>query len=159
MEGLVLRDVMDSDLLIFFRQQLDPDATRMAAFNPRDPSDKVAFDTLWLKIRTDSKFNFRTILVYDNIAGYVASLITEDFGKREVAYWIGKEYWGKGFATEALAQFLKIEKTRPIYAHVAKDNLGSRRVLEKCHFKIIASELSFANARGEEIEELILKLE
>jgi hypothetical protein len=31
-----LRDVMEDDLPLFFEQQLDPEANRMAAFAPRD---------------------------------------------------------------------------------------------------------------------------
>jgi RimJ/RimL family protein N-acetyltransferase len=49
-------------------------------------------------------------------------------------------------------------KRRPIYARVAKDNLGSRRVLEKCGFTVINESTGFANARGQEIEELLLEL-
>ena len=66
---------------------------------------------------------------------------------------------GKGFATRALSDFLAHgNRARPIYARVAKDNLGSRRVLEKCGFTIMGEAKGFANARGEEIEELILEL-
>jgi Acetyltransferase (GNAT) domain len=83
----------------------------------------------------------------------------EDEGKPEVTYWLGKEYWGKGLATWALTEFLTHHnKTRPIYARVAKDNLGSRRVLEKCGFAIIGESRGFANARGQEIEEFLLEL-
>jgi RimJ/RimL family protein N-acetyltransferase len=46
----------------------------------------------------------------------------------------------------------------PIYAQVAKDNLASWRVLEKCGFRVIDEASGYANARGEEIEELILVL-
>jgi len=46
-----------------------------------------------------------------------------------------------------------------MYARVAKDNLGSRRVLKKCGFKVIGESKGFANARGEEIEELLLELQ
>jgi RimJ/RimL family protein N-acetyltransferase len=45
-----------------------------------------------------------------------------------------------------------------MYARVAKDNLGSRRVLEKCGFTISGEAKGFANARGQEIEELLLEL-
>jgi RimJ/RimL family protein N-acetyltransferase len=83
----------------------------------------------------------------------------EEASKPEVSYWIGKEYWGKGLATRALSDFLAhINKTRPIYARVAKDNIGSRRVLEKCGFTIMGEAKGFANARGQEIAELILVL-
>ncbi len=67
---------------------------------------------------------------------------------------------GKGIATRALSDFLAhVNRTRPMYARVAKDNLGSRRVLEKCGFKIVGESKGFAKARGEEIEELVLELQ
>ena len=47
---------------------------------------------------------------------------------------------------------------RPLYAHVAADNIGSRRVLEKCGFAVVAELESFAAARGKHIGELILEL-
>jgi hypothetical protein len=36
--------------------------------------------------------------------------------------------------------------------------LGSRRILEKCGFQVIGEPKGFANARGREIEELLLEL-
>jgi len=58
---------------------------------------------------------------------------------REVGYWLGKAYWGKGIATHALELFLEIETTRPLYAAAVKNNTGSIRVLEKCGFKFLKS--------------------
>jgi len=77
--------------------------------------------------------------------------------EREVGYWIGREFWGKGIATRALSQFLEIEKTRPLCAYVAKHNVGSRRVLEKCGF-ILTGEDKYTNHAGDEVEEIILNL-
>jgi RimJ/RimL family protein N-acetyltransferase len=51
-----------------------------------------------------------------------------------------------------------VNRARPIYARVAKDNVASLRVLEKCGFTITGQAKGFANARGEEIEEWILEL-
>ncbi len=83
----------------------------------------------------------------------------EDGGKPEVSYWIGREYWGQGFATRALTEFLQqVNTVHPIYARVAKDNIGLRRVLEKCGFTVVDEASGFANARGKVIEELILVL-
>jgi RimJ/RimL family protein N-acetyltransferase len=42
---------------------------------------------------------------------------------------------------------------------VVHDNLASRRVLEKCGFRVIATERSFAEARSAEVEEVVLRLE
>jgi RimJ/RimL family protein N-acetyltransferase len=80
-------------------------------------------------------------------------------GKPEVTYWIGKEYWGRGLATQALTHFLSLVTIRPLYAAAAKDNIGSLRVLQKCGFTIVGYGKGFANARGAEIEEVMLKLE
>jgi RimJ/RimL family protein N-acetyltransferase len=63
-----------------------------------------------------------------------------------------------GIATKALAVFLSAVKARPLYARAAKDNIASLRVLEKCGFTITGYERGFANARGEEVEEVVLEL-
>jgi RimJ/RimL family protein N-acetyltransferase len=76
-----------------------------------------------------------------------------------VTYWIGRSYWGKGFATDALTAFLAVDRSRPVRARVASDNVASRRVLEKCGFRVVATERDFAEARSAEIEELVLRLD
>ena len=53
---------------------------------------------------------------------------------------------------------MDIVQKRPLYARAAKDNLASIRVLEKCGFRHSHTELSFANARGEEIKEVVMVL-
>jgi len=153
-----LRPVVNADLPNFFAQQQDPDANQMAAFTSRDPSDQEAFDKHWQKIMADESVIIRTIIFLDQVAGYILSY--QDEGKPVVGYWIGKEYWGKGIATRALAEFLSSANTvRPIYARIAKDNQASKRVLEKCGFCVIKEMKGFANARGKEIEELLLILQ
>lgn len=152
--AVLLRDVAEADLPIFFEQQLDPDATEMAAFPSRD---RETFMTHWAKIMADESVMLKTILFDGQVAGNVVSF---ELGvEREVGYWIGKEFWGKGIATQALGQFLIYIKTRPLYAHVAKHNIGSRRVLEKCGFMVVGVGEGFINPRGERVEEIILKLE
>lgn len=138
-----LRAVVDSDLPIFFEQQLDPDATRMAAFPARE---REAFLAHWAKIRADAAVTLRTIVCDGQVAGNIVSW--EQAGEREVGYWIGKDYWGRGIATRALWEFLRLIPARPLYAHVARHNFASRRVLEKCGFRLC----------GEDAEELVLRL-
>ena len=127
-----LRNVIESDLPILFEQQLDPDATAMAAFPSRD---RDAFMAHWTKIMADESNILKTIMFDGQVAGNIVSW--ESSGEWDVGYWIGKEYWGKGIATRALALFLDLVKTRPLYARVVRHNIGSRRVLEKCGFKVI----------------------
>ena len=155
--ALLLREVMDDDLPIFFEYQLDKDANYMAAFTSKNPTDRKAFNVHWEKIRTAETIVIKTIIYEEKVVGSVLSY--EDEGKPEISYWLGKGYWGRGIATRALAEFLeKVNKTRPIYARMAKDNNGSGRVLEKCGFKIIGEGKGFANARGKKIEELLFEL-
>ena len=153
---IVLRDVTDDDLPIFFEQQLDPDANYMAAFTHKDPTDRDAFMAHWARIRADETIINRTVLCDGQVAGSVASF--EDFGQLEVTYWLGREFWGKGIATRALASLLAFQTTRPIYARAAKDNAASLRVLQKCGFVITGEDKGYANARGQVIEEYILTL-
>jgi RimJ/RimL family protein N-acetyltransferase len=139
-----LRDVKEDDLPVFFEHQLDPDATRMAAFPPRD---RNAFMAHWTRIMADETVIKKAILFDGDVAGNVVSFVRS--GEREVGYWIGKNYWGRGVATQALSEFLDHIETRPLYGHVARHNVASIRVLEKCGFRI----------SGEEQEDVILKLE
>ncbi len=155
-EGLRLRSVRNSDLPIFFSHQQDPVAVHMAAFTSKDSTDRAAFDAHWRKIMEDATITMKTIAFDDEVAGHIASFELD--GKPNVTYWIGREHWGKGLATWALTEFLKEVGTRPMYAGAAKDNIASLRVLKKCGFKVMREEKGFANARGEEIEELILEL-
>lgn len=149
-----LRPVIEQDLQIFFQQQLDPEANFMAAFVSKNVADRAAFDAKWAKILADPAIAIRTILADSDVAGYVAH--HSWFGDPEVTYWLGRDFWGRGVASQALKSFLGQEKLRPLYGRVAKDNVASRRVLEKCGFVLIGEDKGFSNARGEEIEELIL---
>lgn len=152
-----LREVTSNDLDVFFKHQCDPVACQMAAFTAEDPADRTAFDAHWNKILSDDSVTLQCIVWNDHIAGHIASFNRSD--NREVTYWIGREFWGQGIATAALGLFLSQHESRPLFARVAADNLGSLRVLEKCGFMVIDQETGYANARGIEIDEFVLRLD
>ena len=153
MSKILLRPVISSDLPIIFEQMSDPESSMMAAVPSRD---REAFDAHWAKIMKDDKTILRTIEVDGQVAGHLVSFLLEE--EREVGYWLGREFWGKGIATEALKQFLGVVKTRPLFGRVAKHNLGSKRVLEKCGFNVV-EEGKYLNWKKEEVEEYILRLD
>ena len=155
-ERVSLRDVAEGDLPVFFEHQLDADAIHMAAFTTEDPSDRAAFAAHWNRILADETIVKKTVLLDSRVAGYVSSY--EQSGEREVTYWLGREFWGRGVATVALREFLRHDEVRPLYARAAKDNLGSIRVLRKCGFEISGEDRGFANARGVEVDEFVLTL-
>lgn len=148
-----LRDVIETDLPIFFEQQLDPEATQMAALPSRN---REAFMAHWIRILADDSILIKTILFNRDIAGNIVCF--DQLGQREVGYWLGKEYWGKGIATQALGDFLKCIETRPLYARVAKHNTASRRVLEKCGFTVSGEDSFYSEAFSKNIEEYVLTL-
>jgi RimJ/RimL family protein N-acetyltransferase len=149
----ILRDVLESDLPVFFEHQRDPEATRMAAFPARD---EEAFMAHWRKILADDAGTTKTIVFEGEVAGNAVAFDLD--GRRHVGYWLGREFWGKGLATKAVTELLEVETTRPIYADVATSNVGSVRVLEKCGFTLVSREVEHDERLGEEIEVALYEL-
>ena len=133
---IVLREVVEEDLPILFEHQIDPVAYGMAGFKPRD---REAFMAHWRQnILGDPRTENRAIVCDGEVVGYVVCFDRES--KREVGYWIAREHWGRGIATEALSRFLVGVTERPLYAGVARWNVASVRVLEKCGFRVESEE-------------------
>ncbi|MFC1419125.1 GNAT family N-acetyltransferase [Streptacidiphilus cavernicola] len=161
-----LRPVEDADLPVFFAQMNDPEALRMAAFTAEDPSDRTRFEEHWARIRQDPAIVMRAVVSgggavdgsdgNGEILGHVAVYGPPE--EREVTYWIERQYWGRGAATSALRQLLGIVPERPLHARAVADNLGSLQVLRNCGFTVTGTDRGYANARGEEVEELLLTL-
>lgn len=155
-DDVALRELRDDDLPIFFEQQRDPEANWMAAFTSGHPDDRDAFMAHWARIRSDKTNINRTVLFNGQVAGNIACF--RDFGEPEIGYWLGREFWGRGIATRALAAFLRQLPERPLYARVAQDNIASLRVLQKCDFIITGEDKGYAPARGEITAEYVLTL-
>ncbi|MEQ1578760.1 MAG: GNAT family N-acetyltransferase [Hyphomicrobium sp.] len=73
----------------------------------------------------------------------------------EIGYWIGKPWWGQGFATEAARELVRYCFTtagikRLVCCHFI-DNPGSQRVIEKLGFKSLGACRAYCEARGCEI--------
>jgi RimJ/RimL family protein N-acetyltransferase len=153
MPSLIIRNIAASDLPIIFEQMSDHEASTMAAVPSRNRED---FNAHWAKIMADTDTILRTIEVDGQVAGHLVSFLMEE--ERQVGYWLGKEFWGKGIATEALNQFLGVVKTRPLFGRVAKHNVASKRVLEKCGFQVIG-EGTYMNRNNQPVEEYVLRLE
>ena len=151
----VIRDAVEADIPIFFEHQRDPESMDMAKMPARD---EEAFTAHWREnILANDEGTAKTILCDGEVAGNI--LVFDRDGKRLVGYWIGREFWGKGLATRALAELLTEETARPLYAYAATSNIGSMRVLEKCGFRLVSRETEFDERLGEEIEEALFVLE
>jgi len=151
---VTLRGVIETDLPIFFEHQRDPQAVAMAAFPSRERGAHVAH---WAKIMADSSTTLRTILSDGHVAGNIVSWDGSE--GREVGYWVGREFWGQGIATRAVTLFLDEVQVRPLYAAVARHNLASRRVLEKCGFTVTGAAGVLPELSAEPIAEYLLRLD
>jgi RimJ/RimL family protein N-acetyltransferase len=131
MDDVRLREVEEPDLEVFFEQQLDPEAARLANFPSRD---RERFMTHWTtKVLGDPTALVRTVTVDGEVAGSIMAWWERD--RRFVGYWFGRPFWGRGVGTRALRLFLRQEQTRPVYADPYSGNTASVRLLERCGFE------------------------
>jgi RimJ/RimL family protein N-acetyltransferase len=153
-DAVQLRAVVADDLPIFFEQQLDAEATPLAALLARN---REAFMTHWAKILRSDTVHIKTILFEGQVAGNI--VCWEQSDRSLIGYWLGREYWGKGIATQALSEFLKQVKVRPLYAYIAQHNLASRQVLEESESELMDEGWASNATPGETSEEFLLKLD
>lgn len=154
---VTLRDAALRDIPAFYRMHADPEANKAGAFTPRP---KPAFFAHWKKVLKNRLCLKKTIVADGKVAGYVVSFYRTGTGKpkkREIGYWIGRKFWGRGLATEGLRLLLAEHKRRPLYARVAKTNPASLKVALKCGFKKWKQD-SYRNQAGVLVREDILVL-
>ena len=149
----VLRDVVESDLDAFFEQQRDPDAVAMALVPSRE---RDAFDEHWGRLLANDALTVKTIVDEGEIAGNALSWVLD--GRQVIGYWLGREFWGKGLATRAVAELVEVLAVRPLHAWVATSNVASRRVLEKCGFLVVETKVEHDERLDREIEVQLLEL-
>ena len=91
----------------------------------------------WMGIVHSSEFNLN--IFHDGLLIGGIGLTPQGDGCCELGYWLGFEYWGKGYATEAFNALLDYTSAetcfRQVRANVYEDNSASSNVLEKVGFK------------------------
>ena len=81
----------------------------------------------------------------------------------ELGYWLGKQYWGNGFATEAVGGILNFGfdelKLNNIFAVYKIDNEASKNVLKKCGFHFFREFQEFDTVIQKEVHliEMVVK--
>jgi [ribosomal protein S5]-alanine N-acetyltransferase len=86
------------------------------------------------------------------------------FGERaEIGYWIGKPYWGRGYASEAVKALIAHAFESDDFAYLTAghfvDNPASERVIRKLGFKPLGNEMRDCAARGEKAHCLTYRLD
>ena len=124
-----LRPLEAADLPALYLFQCDPESVRMAAVGPRDPEDHR---THWEKVLADPAVSAQAILADGVLVGQI-SLFQSD-GRDSIGYWLGREFWGRGIASRAVALMLELVPIRPLHATAARHNAASLRVLTRNGF-------------------------
>jgi len=71
------------------------------------------------------------------------------FDLPHMGYWLGEEYWGRGYATQAASAlvdlFFKAGSEDTLLISVLEENTASRRVIEKCGGRFWKQEENYSN--------------
>ena len=134
-QRLVLRALDDSDAPHLARLAGDWDVARMTARIPYPYSEALARE--WMASLAPGEF-VRAVTYQGTLIGAVGYVPNDD-GSAEIGYWIGRPWWGRGFASEAARALVRYCFTtagfkRLICCHF-EDNLASQRVIHKLGFR------------------------
>jgi RimJ/RimL family protein N-acetyltransferase len=154
--SVTLRPAAVEDIELFYQLQQDPEAVWMAAFTSAELTDRSVFEARWRRVLGDPDIDVRTVLADGEAVGQVLTFPGED--GPEVSYWIDRDHWGRGHATEALRLLLADSTRRPVHAHAAQDNTRSVAVLVANGFRITGEDSGLAAGRGEMVREYVLTL-
>ena len=88
--------------------------------------------------------SFAICLLDNTVIGSVGLLLQGESrlgvgeNEAEIGYWIGEDFWGKGYVTEATQKVVQYafeqQHFSRLWAGAYKENVASQRVLEKCGF-------------------------
>lgn len=155
---LLLRAPGHQDIPAIARLANDPDIARMTCRMPHPFGQGDAEDFV-VQVAAQDPARAATFLIEHEDQGLVGVIgMFEDADVApETGYWIGRPFWGRGFATEALEGALvwagKRWKRRALMAGHFADNPASGRVLEKAGFLYTGeTRKRFSKARGEPVD-------
>lgn len=163
-KNLLLRPWKEDDAKCLYHFAKNPNIGPIAGWPPHESVE----DSLNIIRTVFSKKETYAVIREDIPIGCVGLLFHPDTNhwwgddSAELGYWIGEEYWGRGFATEAAEPLIKIAfeiyGVKQLYASYRIDNPASGRVLEKLGFKYYTN-LTNTNYNNETYEEIAMKLE
>lgn len=153
---LVLRPLKETDSGAFAALVNDWDICRMTGSFPYPfpkPSVDGLIDIFLARAATGKAIHWAITRngIFMGAAGFY-----ETTQGRGLGYWLGRSYWGHGFATEVVKgladHMAKHEPNAVLMAEVFTDNPASRRVLERAGFqRLDATSKGHSLARGETV--------
>lgn len=162
--NLILRSWKKEDAKCLYHFAKNPKIGPIAGWPPHQSVE----DSLYIIQTVFSKKETYAIVKDDIPIGCVGLLIHPDGnhwwgeGSAELGYWVGEEYQGQGYATEAGGKLVRRAfddlDIQRIYASYRIENIASKRVLEKLGFEYYA-QLNNVNYLNQPFVEIAMKLE
>lgn len=142
-ERLILRPFVDDDAARIAELAGDPEISDTTLRIPHPYTSQIASE--WISthqaIRDKGRALFYAIdhKERSELIGSAGIDIDLPQNRAEIGYWIGREYWNRGYATESAVRLLgyvfTVLKLHKVVAHCFARNPGSGRVLEKLGMK------------------------
>ncbi len=151
---LTYRPLEDRDATRIALYAGDWDVARMSARIPFPYSEPLA--RAWMETLDDDEF-VRIIELDGELIGAVGYVPATD-GSAEIGYWIGRPWWGRGYATEAAEALVRhcfrVERIGRLTCCHFIDNDASARVIAKLGFRPMGPSTAWCDARRAEVATL-----
>ena len=144
-DRLILRPLDNGDVDAIFAMRSDPEVMRFI----REPQNRDE-STNWVELVSSrwktEQIGFCGILekLSGKFVGWCGIWKLKETGDLEIGYAVAKEFWGKGYATEAALKFLDyaFERLQPekVVAVARPENVASRRVMEKLGMSFVKTD-------------------
>lgn len=171
-ERLIIRSIIQDDCDSYESLFCDPEV--MTTFRDGNPYDrdvlKYRLSEIWVKKWHDQNpFGFFSVFGNEgNFLGCVVLNPAEEPGDAELGYLFLSQYWGRGFAFEAVQALIEVfvplsqkqgyltngEPLKRIIATARTDNIASIRILEKLDMSLIKIEEKYGFLRGHYVLDL-----
>ena len=116
---------------------------------------------LWLKKTHEDNYSFN-IFLKKKLIGGISITNKKNNTKPELGYWIGEDFWGKGYAHESCVNlkqyFFSNTSHNIIYASHMKGNIKSKKILMNIGFKFVRTGQIFSISRNEIVDNLDYEL-
>jgi RimJ/RimL family protein N-acetyltransferase len=163
-ERLILRppDAADIAQFVPLLAAFDVAKNLSSVPHPYTEDDGAAFIALAAK-GWESGEDMAFVILRKSDGAYIGTAGLHPKRNWEIGYWLGKPFWGRGYATEAAARAIAYgfaqARTDRLLAKWFHDNPASGHVLAKLGFKPIGEEMSNCLARGHKVPAHVVALD
>ena len=154
-ERLRLRDFVAEDFEAIYAYASDPEVTKHMFYGPRDETDTREYLRRMLESQRQRSRTTWELGVVEGATGRLigaCDLTLDEHGAGDLGYILGREAWGRGYASEAARAMvqagfdqLKVER---IYAICEVGYQASARVLEKAGLRWTRTQARYYEAKG-----------